>query len=387
MSASFRRSWLTHPLLLGAQRDERSKTVHDIGRVTVAELHLDPENPRLPERVQGSGQAGLLSYLFENDVLDELAASFIANGYFDNEPILVLPPDTEGNRVVVEGNRRVATLLVMMQAPVAREFDLAFDLSTQPTPERLEHLSTVPAYEVENREELGAYLGYRHIGGIRPWPAESKARWIHRSVIAASQAGAPDPFYEVGRTFGSNARGVRTAYLTLELLRRSRVEFGIDTTYVERNRYSVWGILLSNSRIREYIGLDGNARDFLSLQGALEDVRVDRVRELITDLSPDGPRPALLADSRLVSKYAEVITNERAQGVLRTYGDLSLAAAVLEQGALAERLEAEARALREILLDAGRLHVDQAAVAASSEVADLSRAIRAVVADRFSAHD
>lgn len=361
--------------------------MHDIGRIPVTSLSLDPENPRLPERIQGASQEVLLEYLFENDVLDELAASFIANGYFDNEPILVLPEGADGKRIVVEGNRRVSTLLVIAQADVARELDLAFELMTVPTPDQVQRLATVPAYEVENREELGAYLGYRHIGGIRPWPAESKARWIHRSVLAAVGAGVADPFYDVGRTFGSNARGVRTSYLTLELLRRARVEYGIDTTYVERSRFSVWGILVANNRIREYIHLQRDARDFAAVQEALEGVRADRVGDIVRDLTPDGGRPALLADSRLVSKYAEVLVNERARELLHSYGDLILATAVLEQGALADRLNSHVRSLRELLVDAGRLHVDSSALNAATELFELARSVRAVVAERRASDD
>lgn len=361
--------------------------MRNIGPVPTDTLLLDPENPRLPERIQGGSQDELLEYLFDNDVLDELAASFVANGYFDNEPILVLPPDPDGNRVVVEGNRRVSTLLVLTGAPVAQGLDLAFQLTTEPTQGQLDALRTVPAYEVANRDELGAYLGYRHIGGIRPWPAESKARWIHRSVVAAAQDGSSDPFYDVGRTFGSNARGVRTTYLTLELLRRARVEHGIDTTYVERNRYSVWGIVVSNSRVRTYIGLENNARSYSAVEASLDRVNLARVGEIVEDLTPDGTRPALLSDSRQVSRYAEVLTDERARDVLRTYGEMSLAILVLEQGALTERLRSQARSLREILVDAGRVAVDEDAPAAAEEVAELARSIRAVVNERVQRHD
>lgn len=201
------------------------------------------------------------------------------------------------------------------------------------------------------------------------------------------QSGSSDPFYDVGRTFGSNARGVRTTYLTLELLRLARLLERIDTAYVERTRYSVWGILGTNSRFRAYIGLDNNARSYLDVQNALEDVDLDRVGEIVSDLTPDGSRPSLLSDSRQVSKYAEVLTNERSRGVLRTYGDMTLATLVLEQGALTQRLQSQARALREILVDAGRVAVDEEAPAAAEEVAELARSIRAVVIERVRHHD
>ena len=50
--------------------------------VQVASLLLDPKNPRLPEELQGGEQPAILAYLFQHDVLTELADSYIANGFF-----------------------------------------------------------------------------------------------------------------------------------------------------------------------------------------------------------------------------------------------------------------------------------------------------------------
>src|SRR5262245_30334769 len=137
--------------------------MRDVGMVAVVDLLLDPENPRIPEDLQHEPQDMLLSHLFENDVLDELAASFLANGYFDNEPVLVLPPDGQGRRVVVEGNRRVATLKVLLKSPEAEEANLTFDVLDAPESDVLHALARIPAFEVASRAEVSAYLGYRHI--------------------------------------------------------------------------------------------------------------------------------------------------------------------------------------------------------------------------------
>lgn len=357
--------------------------MRDLGQIPLVDLALDPENPRLPERLQGEPETELLEYIFDNEVLDELAASFVANGYFDNEPVLVLPPNSSGQRVVVEGNRRVSALKILLGEPVAREAGLEFELTTEPTLMRLRELRDVPAFEVETREELGAYLGFRHIGGLRQWSAEAKARWIHRSVLEKAAQGSRQPFYDVGRIVGSNARGVRTAYLTLELLRRGK-EQGVATAHVERQRYSVWGLLVSNRLVREYIGLDYNARDHREVEVALEGVNYERVGEIVQDLTPrPGRGIAVLADSRQVSQYVEVLSNPRARQVLREYEDLKLAVSVLEQGALADRLRTVINALREILVDASRVDVDERAVEAAGEVAELARGLRAIVVDKF----
>ena len=174
-------------------------------------LLLDPENPRLPEELHHQDQAKLLAYLEENEALDELAASFVTNGYFQNEPIVTLPPDSDGKRIVVEGNRRVATLLILLQEPAAREAELVFDLDPPPDKARLEELRSIPYFEVQDRGELRAYLGYRHISGLRRWSAEAKARYLWRAVEDAVRAGSDSPFYDVGGFVG-RTQAIRAFY-------------------------------------------------------------------------------------------------------------------------------------------------------------------------------
>jgi hypothetical protein len=77
------------------------------------ELHLDPTNPRLPEEVQDGSEEAILRYVRENGELTELARSFADNGYFVQEPVLVVQRQ-QGGYKVVEGNRRVATLKLLL---------------------------------------------------------------------------------------------------------------------------------------------------------------------------------------------------------------------------------------------------------------------------------
>ena len=77
--------------------------------------------------MQRRPQAEILAYLDEHDVLDEFIESFVANGYFRNEPILVLPAGPDGKRVVVEGNRRTSAAMRLVGSAAAREADLVVD--------------------------------------------------------------------------------------------------------------------------------------------------------------------------------------------------------------------------------------------------------------------
>ncbi len=84
-----------------------------ISFVEPGELRLDPENPRLPEEVIGESQSAILRYLFDNAVLDELATSYTNNGFFEHEPLMVARDDH--HYVVLEGNRRLAALKILLQ--------------------------------------------------------------------------------------------------------------------------------------------------------------------------------------------------------------------------------------------------------------------------------
>src|SRR6266576_2803203 len=87
-------------------------------QILVSELMLDDQNPRLPEDLHGKKQRTLLEYLYETANLTELAQSFVDNDFFRHEPLIVLKPQ-RGHRLVVEGNRRLVALLILLEEPVA----------------------------------------------------------------------------------------------------------------------------------------------------------------------------------------------------------------------------------------------------------------------------
>jgi hypothetical protein len=223
----------------------------------VTALDLDPSNPRLPEEVQGSSQEVILAYLYENDVLEELMDSYLENGYFLIEPVIVLPPGPDYRRIVVEGNRRLAALMILLQLRPAVVAKLSRNNEFPPSEDALGGLRQIPGVEVGSREELSNYLGFRHISGLKVWSSEAKARWLYREVERAKEAGSSDPFFDVGRRVGSNARGVRSAYNAYNILRYARDNLHEETRvdFVMKNRFGVWTRLLGTANVPSYMGL------------------------------------------------------------------------------------------------------------------------------------
>jgi hypothetical protein len=85
------------------------------------ELHLDPQNPRLPEDVQGADEPRLLDYIARNYFPLEVARSIARYGYFISEPLIAIeePP---GRLTVVEGNRRLVAILLLEDPARAQVF-------------------------------------------------------------------------------------------------------------------------------------------------------------------------------------------------------------------------------------------------------------------------
>src|SRR5260370_37244249 len=76
-------------------------------------LDLDPANPRITVSADAR-QPDLIDYMYRYEALGELAASLARNGYFAEEPLVIVPSSVAGRFVVVEGNRRLAALKILL---------------------------------------------------------------------------------------------------------------------------------------------------------------------------------------------------------------------------------------------------------------------------------
>ena len=91
-----------------------------IVNVPVENLGLERENPRFPSTDIGP-DVELLRYLWREMAVDEVPLSIAANGFFPEESLLVVPEkkerkDPEADKfVVVEGNRRLAAVLLLRE--------------------------------------------------------------------------------------------------------------------------------------------------------------------------------------------------------------------------------------------------------------------------------
>jgi len=91
--------------------------------IEVKNLKFDPENPRTVERLgNDASQSEIEEFLLGGEMkARDLVPSFIANGYIPYEPLIVRESKPKDTFIVVEGNRRLAALRLMMNSDVPEE--------------------------------------------------------------------------------------------------------------------------------------------------------------------------------------------------------------------------------------------------------------------------
>lgn len=348
----------------------------DETRVPYERLRLDPNNPRLPEELQGKAQPEILDYLSANAGLEEIARSYVNNGFFQHEHLIVTP-DTDGGFIALEGNRRLAAVKILLSDNDAQAAELEFALDAEFSEENRASLLELPVFIVESRDEVRKYLGFRHIGGIKTWSAEAKARYLADEVERVKDE--EHPFLDVARRVGSNVQGVRHAYIAISTLRFAAAEYGIEISAIQHRRFGVWVRAMNSPDLRDFIGL-GDPRTYPEVLASLGDLKKDQLAEVLTDLTPTGGRKRpLVADSRDVTVYAQALNNEQAHVALREYEDFELARQIVEEAGLEERLVNLRRALELAMSEVTRAReVDNAVVEATRDLAQVANALQAV---------
>ena len=141
-----------------------------ITKVPVERLRLDRESPRLAGEAAEDSDVGIVAHLYRAADLAGLLQSFSANGYFDIEPLVVVASHAvhEDGLIVLEGNRRLATLRLLREPDLVRRLASTenvrvsvpvVDDSLRAT---FDHVSV---YRVATRERARAFIGFKHMKG------------------------------------------------------------------------------------------------------------------------------------------------------------------------------------------------------------------------------
>jgi len=312
----------------------------------IGRLHLDPENPRLPEEAQGRPEDDVLQHLYENFDLEEIATPMGANGYFDEEPLVAVPiglskkltPTSDGPEppgyteflqtaefTVVEGNRRLATARILRDNATRRRLRIrSWPEISDPV---RKDLDVLPVIIYPTRKEVLPYLGVRHITGNKKWDSYAKARYI-ASMISEGQS-----VKEIEEQVGDRSQAVVKSAVAYQTLQQARTEFDWDLTRAKED-FSYMLLALGQRNVRVFLGWtkEGGSEDRIKslplsevpLDAPVPDDHLDNLRDFLSWIYGEGSRvlPVIKESRDITGLLTHVLASPNAVVYLRDKRDL-----------------------------------------------------------------
>lgn len=219
-------------------------------------LEFDRSNPRLVtgDQYNTASDEDIISALNEIASLDELITSITTNKYLDLEPLIVLGKP-EGPYRVLEGNRRLATIKLILNADLAKRCRIS-------VPKKIDadvakSLKKVTVWRVNSESDAQAFIGFKHINGPHRWDAYAKARFV--SDWYKREMGNGLTIDAIARQLGDDNDTIRayiSGILVLEQAEKSRL-FDISDRY-NRGKFAFSHLYtaLSRSEYQDFLGLE-----------------------------------------------------------------------------------------------------------------------------------
>jgi hypothetical protein len=295
--------------------------------ISVSKLLLDPNNYRFLDRKKFKKksanrfhedlvQRATLESLEQSYQLDELKHSIITNGYVPMERIIVIRyPAKSGYFLVVEGNRRVASLksILKEQSDGVRELT-----ATQKT-----SFSKIPCAVLISSGTILKHaeriiMGIRHIAGPKEWGAYQQAL-----LVSELKDDEHLEFKEIGETLGISSVEAARRYRAIGALKQMEAD-ELFSKYAEPAFYRLFHELVALPEVRLRFGWSWEKSSFIDMEKARQ------FFELICGDAKNDPKLKTYGDVR---KLKSVVGHPKAEDSLfDTDESLSEAIRIGEQG-------------------------------------------------------
>jgi hypothetical protein len=279
----------------------------EIKYAEVDDLLLDPLNPRLGRGNTGPNvkQSKILD-LMKDWTLDELAVSFLESGFWPQEAVIAVREQLYGkpSLVVIEGNRRLAALKLLQDALAGTVKDRKWReiVADAAPPQAL--FRRVPYIEVDSRDDVEAFLGFRHVTGIKEWKPAEKAEYIAKLI----ERGAT--YREVMRKIGSKTPTVRQNYISYRLLLQMEGVEDVATDEVEE-RFSVLFLSLRTEGVRRYLHIDIEAEP-AQARNPVPRTHLKQLANFALWLFGTDTKIPVVRDSRQVDQFGQILLSNKA---------------------------------------------------------------------------
>ena len=293
-------------------------TTPSVSTIKTGDLQFDRLTPRLAEYgvTEQASDEDILRILWDAMDVRELVQSIAASGFFAHESLIVAIEG--GKHIVIEGNRRLAAVKVLISGQVAKDngWDIPVILPAART--QLEELPSI----ISDRENSWRYLGFKHVNGPAKWSSYAKARYIadvHRKYGKT--------LGEIANQIGDRHRTVQRLYRGLMVLEQAEREkvYEIDDKFRQRLAFSHLYTGLDYDGISSFISLKPEGEE------AEDPVPQDRLVELgelcvwLYGSKKQKRPPVVESQNPDLRRLNAVLGNREAIAALRADPDLSKA--------------------------------------------------------------
>lgn len=290
--------------------------------ISLDNLSLDLENPRLPIsfRKKVRSKENIINWLLEDASIIELMLAIGENDFFIGEALLAIESDEEGKYIIVEGNRRLASLFLLTDPDLAK-------IHTRKIKKVLQEIkfspTEIPCIVFKKRSEILQYLGYRHVTGIKSWSLVAKARYLNSLLKNISGTTISDASRELAKKIGSRSDYVKKVlvsyqiYLIIEDNGFYKIPNLDDTTF----HFNYISDSLSKEYIKNFIGVD------LTKEDPLSNLNEKQLEELINWFfrKNENNKSLVLGNSEQLKQLNDVLSNKEALQYFREQGSLKQA--------------------------------------------------------------
>lgn len=379
--------------------------------INIELIDVDKSNPRLVpylDNPNDASQFDLISVLYENFDTEVVAMSLVENGYFDEEPIIVVPdkipsdfsfsdyenkPDELAdalqvlidngkiNFTVVEGNRRTTAIKLITDLPLRSKLGIDKLYPKTDNKKIISDITNIPCIIYEKRQDVSSYLGVRHIAGLLKWEAFAQAAYTASVIEQELKKGLSiaDSIKQVQKVVGDRSDKLRKQYIAYKLFleARDKLEFNVRPVI---NKFSLLTVAYNSPSIREYLGVEAYSKVDLDSDLIISE-KTHNFKNILTWIygNIDTNEQPVLTDSRKITNtLSHVVTKPEAVEYLLKYKDLDGAYERTngERVYLSKKMTDASRAMQESLKFAYKHKNDEELLGQVSELEELIAALK-----------
>lgn len=298
--------------------------LRSVTAISIEWLKLDQKNPRLIALGdEKPGPERIIEQLHRAEELGELLQSISANGYLDIEPLIVMLAPNRKSLVVLEGNRRLAALMLLRDPKLAEKLKIRLPEIGE---NFLPTLESVSVYRVSDRDDARAFIGFKHINGAAKWESYAKAKFAADWYQSGDGVTLSEISLKIGDSHDTIKRMVAAIYV-LEQAARSGL-FSISDKYSSRFNFSHLYTALSRKQYIDYLGLDSAWSRYDPEPDPIPQEKLNELQEVLVWVfgsKADDIPPVIRSQNPDIKNLGHVLAKLEAVHVLREKRDLAAA--------------------------------------------------------------